>query len=46
MAHMGASVVHESAVGHVTGLAPYIDDLPLVQGSLHAAPILSDQAHA
>ena len=46
MAHMGASVVNESAVGHVTGLAPYIDDLPLVQGSLHAAPILSDQAHA
>ncbi len=46
MEHMGASVVHESAVGHVTGLAPYIDDLPLVQGSLHAAPILSDQAHA
>ena len=36
---------HESAHAHVTGAAPYIDDLPEVRGTLHAAPILSPQAH-
>jgi xanthine dehydrogenase large subunit len=35
---------HESAHGHVQGLAAYIDDLPLTEGTLHAAPILSNVA--
>ena len=35
---------HESAHLHVQGLAAYIDDLPLTEGSLHAAPMLSQFA--
>ncbi|NBX56125.1 MAG: xanthine dehydrogenase molybdopterin binding subunit, partial [Betaproteobacteria bacterium] len=38
------SVQHESATAHVQGSAAYIDDLPLTQGTLHAAPILSTVA--
>jgi xanthine dehydrogenase large subunit len=30
----GRPLPHESAVGHVTGTAAYIDDLPLIQGEL------------
>ena len=37
---------HDSAVGHVTGDALYIDDLPPVPGLLHLAFGLSEQAHA
>ena len=36
---------HESAHGHVQGLAAYIDDLPLTEGTLHAAPLMSPVAH-
>ncbi|MBC3869422.1 xanthine dehydrogenase molybdopterin binding subunit [Undibacterium oligocarboniphilum] len=37
---------HESAVLHVCGNANYTDDLPELQGTLHAALGLSAQAHA
>ena len=36
---------HESAAAQVAGAATYIDDLPEVRGTLHAAPILSPVAH-
>ena len=38
--------VHESAQAQVRGNAVYIDDMPELRGTLHAAPILSTQAHA
>jgi xanthine dehydrogenase molybdopterin-binding subunit B len=38
--------VHESAWAHVTGKALYTDDLPELQGTLHAALGLSPYAHA
>jgi xanthine dehydrogenase large subunit len=41
----GSSVHHESAAAQVAGAVHYIDDLPEVRGTLHAAPILSTQAH-
>ena len=41
----GQSLPHESARAHVTGAAPFIDDLPELAGTLHAAPILSPLAH-
>ena len=37
---------HDSALRHVTGSAPYVDDLPELPGTLHAAVRLSDRAHA
>jgi xanthine dehydrogenase large subunit len=43
---VGQSRVHESAVLHVRGAAPYVDDVPEVQGTLHAAFGLSQKAHA
>ena len=36
--------LHESAVHHVQGSAAYIDDIPLTEGTLHAAPVLSTVA--
>ena len=42
---VGSSAPHESASAQVSGAAPYIDDLPEVRGTLHAAPILSSVAH-
>ncbi|MDA8519628.1 xanthine dehydrogenase molybdopterin binding subunit [Acidovorax sp. NCPPB 4044] len=42
---VGASSFHESARAQVAGGAHYIDDLPEVKGTLHAAPILSPVAH-
>ena len=42
---MNNSAPHESAAQHVQGLAAYIDDLPLTEGTLHAAPILSNVAN-
>lgn len=39
------SVYHESAAAQTQGLAYYIDDLPELLGTLHAAPILSTVAH-
>jgi xanthine dehydrogenase large subunit len=41
----GVSRPHESARAHVAGAATYIDDMPEVRGTLHAAPILSTVAH-
>jgi xanthine dehydrogenase large subunit len=41
-----AAVRHDSAVGHVTGAARYLDDLPAVPGTLEAALVLSPHAHA
>nr|WP_061503682.1 xanthine dehydrogenase molybdopterin binding subunit [Ramlibacter tataouinensis] len=42
---MATSRPHESARAHVTGTATYIDDIPEIKGTLHAAPILSTVAH-
>ncbi len=42
---MGSSRTHESARAQVAGTATYIDDLPELRGTLHAAPILSTVAH-
>ena len=41
----GHAQAHESARAQVQGLAPYVDDIPEVRGTLHAAPILSTVAH-
>ena len=41
----GVSQFHESARAQVAGAVHYIDDLPEVRGTLHAAPILSNVAH-
>ena len=41
----GHSRPHESAVAQVAGAAHYVDDIPEVRGTLHAAPILSTVAH-
>ena len=41
----GSPHLHESARAHVAGKAVYIDDIPEVKGTLHAAPILSNVAH-
>ncbi|HCX81905.1 MAG: xanthine dehydrogenase molybdopterin binding subunit [Curvibacter sp. RIFCSPHIGHO2_12_FULL_63_18] len=41
----GVNQFHESALAQVAGAVHYIDDLPEVRGTLHAAPILSTQAH-
>ena len=45
-AEAGQSRMHESAVLHVTGQARYTDDMPELQGTLHAALGLSTHAHA
>lgn len=41
----GRPLAHESAALHVQGNAPYIDDLPELAGTLHAALGLSPIAH-
>ena len=41
----GLSQPHESARAQVAGGATYVDDIPEVRGTLHAAPILSHVAH-
>jgi xanthine dehydrogenase large subunit len=41
----GISRPHESARAQVAGAATYVDDIPEVKGTLHAAPILSTVAH-
>src|SRR5262249_750681 len=41
-----AAVGHDSAVIHVTGAARYLDDVPIVSGTLEAALVLSPHAHA
>jgi len=40
----GSPLFHESARAQVAGTATYVDDVPEVKGTLHAAPILSDVA--
>jgi xanthine dehydrogenase large subunit len=42
---VGTSRPHESAHLHVAGAAPYTDDVPEVEGTLHAALGLSPVAH-
>ncbi|MEP7154345.1 MAG: xanthine dehydrogenase molybdopterin binding subunit [Betaproteobacteria bacterium] len=42
----GSPQPHESAHLHVTGEAVYVDDIPELSGTLHAALGLSDRAHA
>lgn len=34
MKFVGQAIAHDSAVGHVTGRAPYIEDLPRIEGEL------------
>ncbi len=41
----GRSHAHESARAQVAGAATYIDDIPEVKGTLHAAPVMSTVAH-
>jgi xanthine dehydrogenase large subunit len=41
----GVTRPHESARAQVAGSVTYIDDIPEVRGTLHAAPILSNVAH-
>ncbi|MBB3223668.1 xanthine dehydrogenase molybdopterin binding subunit [Pseudoduganella umbonata] len=43
---VGLSRKHESAELHVLGQATYTDDIPELQGTLHAALGLSSKAHA
>jgi xanthine dehydrogenase large subunit len=45
-AEVGRAHVHESAALHVLGQATYTDDIPELRGTLHAALVLSTQAHA
>jgi xanthine dehydrogenase large subunit len=42
---VGAALPHESATLHVSGRAAYVDDLPELAGTLHAALGLSPVAH-
>ncbi|MEZ5662994.1 MAG: xanthine dehydrogenase molybdopterin binding subunit [Burkholderiaceae bacterium] len=44
-AECGGSRPHESARAQVTGTATYVDDIPEVRGTLHAAPVCSPLAH-
>lgn len=39
-----SSDFHESAIGHVQGTAPYVDDMPLIEGTLHGVVVLSSLA--
>jgi xanthine dehydrogenase large subunit len=41
-----SAVRHDSAVGHVTGRALYVDDVPNVPATLEGALVLSPHAHA
>ncbi len=42
---VGKGLAHDSALKHVTGTATYIDDMPELPGTLHAALILSPVAN-
>jgi len=44
-ARVGIALPHESAHLHVSGAAPYVDDLPELAGTLHGALGLSPVAH-
>ena len=41
----GSSHAHESARAQVQGLAPYVDDMAELKGTLYAAPVMSNVAH-
>ncbi len=43
--HVGKGIAHDSAKKHVSGEAIYIDDMPELPGTLHAALITSPIAH-
>jgi xanthine dehydrogenase large subunit len=43
---VNTSVRHDSARGHLTGQALYVDDVPVPAGTLDAALVLSPHAHA
>ena len=43
---IGREIRHDSAVGHVTGAALYVDDIELPAGHLHGYVALSDRPHA
>ena len=43
---IGRDCAHESAHLHVAGEATYIDDIPEIAGTVHAALGLSENAHA
>ena len=42
---VGRGIAHDSASRHVAGEAVYIDDMPVIPGTLHAAFVLSPVAH-
>ncbi|GAB1581327.1 xanthine dehydrogenase molybdopterin binding subunit [Phyllobacterium phragmitis] len=42
---VGRGIAHDSAARHVAGEALYIDDMPELPGTLHAAFVLSPVAH-
>ena len=42
---VGKGIAHDSAARHVAGEAAYIDDMPELPGTLHAAFVLSPLAH-
>lgn len=44
--YQSQALPHESGALHVSGSAQYIDDLPEINGTLHAAVHLSPHAHA
>src|SRR3989454_799201 len=43
---VGAAIPHDSGHLHVSGEAPYTDDIPEVRGTLYAAIGMSERAHA
>ena len=43
---VGQSIAHESAHKHVRGTAEYVDDLPLLPGTLFVATGQSTKPHA
>jgi xanthine dehydrogenase large subunit len=45
MRSLGQNIPHESARAQVQGAVQYVDDLPELQGTLHAAPVMSPVAH-
>ena len=44
-AHVGKGYAHDSALKHLTGKAVYIDDMPDLPRTMHAALVLSPIAH-
>lgn len=42
---MSQAIQHESAMAQIEGTARYVDDIPELLGTLHAAPVISPVAH-